>query len=415
MMNNEQIVKNYWIASKNQHQFFHELDKLNRRAARLGVPQIQYRKTGQSKHEKRTSDITGEVVQVREYVEVELSGQAPKYAGWALAAVLEHTPEGNIIRKSPDCKVELSAYREVKPLCEHCKTIRNRRDTYLVIHDDGSIKQVGHDCLKDFLGHNDPHQLAQLAEIWFSAGELGDLGGDFEGFGGYGSKDDSIYARSLLAYAALAIRRFGYVSRKYAEEHPDQNVVTTRMRVISWMFPTPEELQKARNRGEEWPRPEEQDKQFAEKAVEYVLNTLENKLDLSDFESNILIASKLEIVEGRAAGIACYVPEYYRRSIERAKEREAKQLNSNNVHFGEVNKRYRDVELEYARTISWDSEFGIQFRHFFYTADRIQLSWKTGNDLGLFAGQKVKVTFTVKKHGDWKGWKQTDISRAKVS
>lgn len=411
---NENISKNYWIVDRNLASFEHELAKLNRRAARLNVAPIQYRKTGQKRVEEQKSEVTGLVVRVIEYSEVEVSGQAPKFAGWSLAAVIEHTPEGNILRKSPDCSLELAAYRAVKPLCEHCKTVRNRKDTYLVVHDDGSIKQIGHDCIKDFLGHKDPHALAHLAELWFSLGELAGLGEDYDGFG-MGSSDDSIYAKSFYAFAALAIRRFGYVSRKYQQEHPEQQVVTTREMVMTWMFPSREDLERARRKGEEWPHPEEQDVKFAEAACEHVQNELGQKENLSDFESNILIASKLEVLERRTAGIAAYVPEHYRRSIQQAEERKAKQAESNNAHFGEVGKRYRNVKLVYTGSVSWDSEFGTQYRHNFFTADKIKVSWKTGTCLGLDAGTEVEATFTVKNHGDYKGWKQTDISRLVIN
>ena len=35
--------------------------------------------------------------------------------------------------------------------------IRNRRETFIVVHENGDQKMVGSDCIKDFLGHVDPH------------------------------------------------------------------------------------------------------------------------------------------------------------------------------------------------------------------------------------------------------------------
>jgi hypothetical protein len=40
--------------------------------------------------------------------------------------------------------------------------------------------------------------------------------------------------------------------------------------------------------------------------------------------------------------------------------------------------------------------------------------WKTGTDLGYADGFELKATFTVKEHGEYKGWNQTKISRVVV-
>lgn len=410
---NEKLNQSYWVVDRNMPSLLRELEKLNRRAERKGLSRFEFQVTDNRKRKEERSEISGQVIKSYDLVEVIVSGEAPKYAGWSLAAVLEHTPEGNIIRKVPDCKVDLMAYRSVKPLCQHCNTVRNRKDTYLVVHESGDIKQIGHDCIRDFLGHQDPHRLASLAEFWCSLGEMCGQGEDFDGFGG-GGREDAIYARTLMAYAAMAIRRFGYVSRRYQEEHQDQHVSTTKDTVLNWMFPTREQLDAARRAGEVWPAPEPSDFEFADKSREFAVEQLDNKEVLNEFESNILVAAKLEAVEGRTAGIACYVPEYYRRALAQEEERKAKQTMANNAHFGEVGKRYRSITLKYGGCKSWESQFGLCFRHELYTEDGVKLTWKTSTGLDMVAGSKVLATFTVKAHGEWKGWKQTDISRATV-
>src|SRR6185436_3993612 len=206
----------YQVLERNLANLKHEIAKLNRRAAKLGVPAITLRETGNVVTRERKDDITGLVTSVDRTIEIELLGTTPKFAGWTLAATLEHTPEGNIIRKVPSCPVDLMPFRDSKPKCEHCNLERRRKDTYLVAHDSGTVKQVGHDCIHDFLGHKSPQALADMAEILFSAGELCGLGED-EGFGGSGGPE-MIYARTFMAYCARAIRQYGYVSRKAMEE-----------------------------------------------------------------------------------------------------------------------------------------------------------------------------------------------------
>lgn len=397
-----------------------QIEKLNKRARKLGVTEVAIRETGKIEVEEIKNEITGFVVERRRWIEVEIIGDAPKFAGWALAATLDHTPEGNIIRKVPDCTANLMAYKNAKPVCEHCRKARNRKDTYVVVHDDGSIKQVGHDCIKDFLGHTSPERLGWLAELWFSISEISEAEEGFEGGSGI-SRDRSVFVGSLLAHTARLCRYHGFISgaaAKAAIEAGRPPVETTKESVLDIMFP-PKDKDAQREiakrfcvDGEEWPTPTEADTALAESARQYVIDQLENKADLTEFENNLLVAAKCEWIEFRTCGIACYIIEYFRREGERAEKRkvtESKQATL--THFGEVGKRYRKVDLTYKGCHSFESAFGWCYIHKFDTADGSRLVWKTGTDLGYDDDAKIVATFTVKEHGYYKGWKQTKVSR----
>jgi hypothetical protein len=190
-MNETQTI--YQIPERNLAHLRGEIDKLNRRALKLGVPVISLRETGNRTPVEHKDPETKLVVSVSYIVEIELIGATPKFGGWTLAATLEHTPEGNIIRKVPSVVIDLMPFKDCKPNCDHCKFIRNRKDTYLVLHDTGRVKQVGHDCIADFLGHKNPQQLAAMAELLFSAGELCGLGEDMDASAESSATRDYIY------------------------------------------------------------------------------------------------------------------------------------------------------------------------------------------------------------------------------
>ena len=66
-------------------------------------------------------------------------------------AVLEHKPNGNIIRQVNNNITIPEFYKTCPAYCEHCGTVRNRKDTYLVYNKKGNkLIQVGKSCLKDF-------------------------------------------------------------------------------------------------------------------------------------------------------------------------------------------------------------------------------------------------------------------------
>jgi hypothetical protein len=415
---NETIKTIYRIPEQNLATLRAEIAKLNRRAAKLGVPAITLTETGNVETREKKNPVTGLVVSVTRIVEMELVGTTPKFDGWTLAATLEHTEEGNIIRKVPSCPVDLMPFKDCKPKCEHCNLTRNRKDTYLVAHDNGSVKQVGHDCIHDFLGHKSPQGLAELAELLYAAGELCGLG-EGEGFGGGGSSDNRIYARTFMAYCARAIRQYGYVSRKAMEEAEMSggSRSSTKNTVMTWMFPPRDPVAKDRIRaahcldGETWPMPNETDSALVDVARDYIIDKLSGKMDLNEFENNLLICSKLEALEIRTCGIAAYVVEYYRRDTERAAEIVRKQATVNNTHFGTVKTRYKGVALTYLGCSSFDSAFGVCFIHRFDNAEGQRLVWKTSTSLGYSDGLKVTATFSVKEHGEYKGWNQTKITR----
>ena len=414
---NEQ--KTYQIPEGNLYELCNRIAKLNKRAAKLGVTPIEIRKTGNMSENVRKDDITGLIVAVTRVIEIELTGEAPKFAGWTLAATLEHTPEGNIIRTVPGITVNLMPFKDCAPHCEHCNLARRRRDTYLVAHDTGSVKQVGHDCIHDFLGHQSPQTLAALAEIWMSAGELCGLGE--EGFGGgSGGGSDRLPVQTFLGYVARAVRQFGYVSGKAQREAEESGSYrqSTKNLVLSWMI-RPDRGSKAYREiqerccleGETWPMPSDEDYATAELACQYVQDTLENKAELNEFENNLLVCSKLESIEFRTCGIAAYIVEYQRRDVQRAKEQAEKAAQFNNTHFGVVGTRYKDIKLTFLGTKSFDSQWGVCYYHTFSNEAGQQLLWKTGTSLGYADGFQTTAKFTVKAHSQFRGAAQTEIIR----
>ena len=70
---------------------------------------------------------------------VTVTGKAPKLDGWRLVAVLDHLVggAGTIVNVVPGETVNVEAYTSGKPVCDHCKTTRARKDTVLVRHEDG--------------------------------------------------------------------------------------------------------------------------------------------------------------------------------------------------------------------------------------------------------------------------------------
>lgn len=86
---------------------------------------------------------------IARFITVEVSGTA-KVNDWEFVAELEHTENGNIIRGTGIYEIP-ERYYTGKPVCEHCKSNRFRKNTYIVRNSTtGEFKQVGKSCLMDF-------------------------------------------------------------------------------------------------------------------------------------------------------------------------------------------------------------------------------------------------------------------------
>lgn len=217
----------YTIPLENLDTFENRFNKLVKAANKIGVPAPTRLILGHIQREVKNTD--GVVERTYTVVEVSVEGSAPVIAGWQFVAVLEHTDEGNIVRRVPgsDESIDLAAYRTVEPWCDHCRLNRRRNDTYLVRRnkmDAHDIKQVGSSCLKDFTGHADPHAYARLAEMLIDF----DLyaGNDEDDYLGGGSGSAVSGLRWVLSRTVCAIRERGWAPRsKSLPGHATADVV----------------------------------------------------------------------------------------------------------------------------------------------------------------------------------------------
>jgi len=319
---------NYMLYEANVAGLIARLEKLNKRCARLGVAPITWTILG---HEDVPVD--GQPGRVERRVSISVNGETPKFNGWSFIGTLNHTVEGNVIRAIPGVEVPVQL-RNRQPVCDHCQCNRNRRDTYIVRHDDGTHKQVGSSCLKDFLGHTDPSKLAAAAELILNAFEVcsshtGRCNGSVDTY----RIDLPEY---LNAVATEILRSGSFITRKMARESATPLIPTadTAMNMFNTyrFHPThwTAQAKKLATDAREWaiskyaPHLCEtgSDADFKSALLNFVTNRNDS---LSDFEHNLLIVASCEAIEPRMIGVAAYIIEAYRRAQPKA---QATQLNT---------------------------------------------------------------------------------------
>jgi len=355
-----------------------------------------------------TEDRELPVIGARRYVILTLQGHAPVLNGWQLVGIIEHTTDneiGQVIRVAPGqtCPVE---YRKAELKCDHCGFIRRRTETF-VICKDGIHKQIGRNCLADFCRTTGGIENQLLyAELLMSA--LGYLGACEGGEHGGGHIEPRHFIEDVLTLTARAIRAYGWVSRGFAREH-DWKTATADI-VLGWYMPdwakyaTKEEKEVLKTISAD-------DKALAIHALEWIRAMRPQADQLEDYLYNLLVVCSDDTIKPRHFGLACSCIAAYNRAMGVQVERK-KALPSN--HFGEVGKRLIDLDLEVLGKNSFDTMYGVMHLYRWRAPNGDIAIWKSSVDIGMVAGDKIRVTGTVKKHDEWKGIKQTVLTRCKV-
>jgi fructose-specific component phosphotransferase system IIB-like protein len=339
---------------------------------------------------------------------------APTIAGWTFVATIDHSPsEGNLIRMVPNSGMESvpEKYRSISPICDHCGKIRNRRDTYLLRNDKtGELKQIGRQCIKDFIpGANNPELALVYAQL------LSDVSGclnNSEDSGGYdaGGSGPHINVRVFLANVSLMISINGWVSKKDSEM---RDASPTASVALSNMFAREKRIPYT-----------EKDLKLADEAIEWAKN-LPGK---TDYEYNLSVLAKESHIEYRSTGmVASMIPGYLRFKEQEFKREEAKKAlgPKTNEYIGNVGDRVKNIKATLYGFNSFNGNYGTTYLYKFRTEEGYTLVWfaseGAAEKLGLSANDAVNRTpvtilaGTVKKQQEYNGEKQTVLTRCKIT
>ncbi len=409
----------YQIPASNMPGLMVRLDKLSRKSMKLlGKPvalntieEVRKPRMRKDNPRKPALDIDGNQL-FDVFFNVTIQAETPKIAGWTFVATIDHSMEaGNIVRVNPNSGFEPDAkWRTVERRCDHCGKIRARRDTFLLRSDTtGEIKQIGRQCIRDFIGY-DVAQVVAMAEIVGSA-MPSDSDADMDWAGGIRDRR-YIFVHTYMAHVAAMIRTNGWTSGKQSQIEATQstasqahtNMFTRRSRTFE-----PVELT---------------DKDF--ETGDGALAWGKELAGKNDYEYNLSVVAKADMVEYRSIGIlASMIPAYLRAKEEEFKQAERRKSLGvlNSKHVGTVGERLRNVDAILYALIQIPSDFGTRYLFKFLTTDGNVLIWFATEDAAVkyelgsmdaIARTPVRITGTVKKHDAYQGVNQTNLSRCAI-
>lgn len=386
--------------------FTARMDTLSKRARRLkiGTAAFTVGKIACVESVKIT-DWDGETRFVRvDFLPVVLEGGAPiRAAGWEFIARLERLGDENLVHVRPGVNAEIvDRYKTSGAACEHCNTIRNRKDTYVVRHDDGRQMQIGATCLRDFLGCDSPAGLAAKFE-WFT--QAADAA---SGFAGEGYIAPECTLETMLAVAATVIRVKGFASRARVQafyEAGGHGLSTTSSIVSTALWGTSDEAVAERRWIKAASRPE--DRAQAQEAIAYWAGMVAPD---GDYERNLSLLCRQDVAKARHAGLlVSAIPSWARAkglTLGPVVEKRESQ------HVGKVGERLRGLVATVTMRRGFDGDWGGSVLVKMIDDDGNVLTWFASNSADFALNARVRFDATVKAHKEHKGAKETQLTRA---
>lgn len=388
----EETKMTYTIADQFLEDLRKKVNRIAKKCASLGQP-ISFEVGEPTAIETRLENGLN-VLYPAHYVTVE--GIA-KIEGWTFIAKIEHTDAGNLIMCAPNMECP-SAYRDAEPICEHCGTRHHRKETFVIRSDKGEYRQIGRNCLALYTNGLDAEACAQYAEIAYLLERDGGRAPSGEGWG----YDPEVFVAACLAN----IEKDGY----------DRDNMDLRVEhSIRW--------QEGESRPSAMRYLEER-----EDKVRAVIETARAMTPVSDYERNVQVVLSMEAIPMKYVRIvASYCAKYLR---DQMKAQATAKKAAESSHVGEVGERIRfkvkatdgkAYRILFTKSvyIAWNT-YSTTYVVELIDTDGNVYKWNASNlgalDQAITEGAtELQIVGTVKEHSEYKGVKQTVITRCRLA
>jgi hypothetical protein len=331
------------------------------------------------------------------YVEVTVDGQY-KIDGYEFVATLDFDPDcgRNIIKGVSNIEIPSEYFTRCE--CDHCKTdVRTRKHTVLLYKEGVGFVQVGKTCLKEYIGISANSYASYLS--WFETIDeyIDKLNEEHIGF------DKRFYdVDDVLEQTVEHIKKYGYISRAMLDRLVDEghvdlptttasdiyNLITERKNMLGEIIVERHEVYAG-----------------TKEIVVEIKRLVKESPDTNSWINNLKVLISHSSVGEENIGLLSSAYSLYLKNNKEKTEREICQSD----YVGNVGDR-----IEFTATpecvYSIDGEYGYIYIYKFVVGNDI-LVWKTSKCLDSVA---MTLKGTVKAHNEYRGTKQTEITRARV-
>ena len=406
-----------------------KLAKLNRKCVKLGCPEMILTVDPNESIWHQVEDFFGQFTTIVAHenldkyrhakitstwveIDVTLDYEIPIIDGWELISTFDIVPKLTKDEKGetiygdpivftstvPDKTLPARFLDKNEIHCDHCGHKRYRTHSMLMHEIETDLyKEVGSTCIKDFFGH-DPKNLLWMAQISLTT-LIDEIEDDF-GSGGHGMFCHDL--DQLLSYTALAIRLNGWISKGAAYEDP--SLIPTAEMMNFYLYP-PKSVSTSDRQ-----EPIAEDIELA-KLTRIHFETLD--AGDNDYLTNCKKVVELGYVPVKQEGVACSMVATYRNHI---REKMEKKDTPESSFVGEIGEKIEVENVKVVWLTECQSDWGVSVLYIFVdekTGNKFK-TFYSGKTWSAMQGDIVNLKGTVKKHDEYKGSKDTMLSRCNV-
>lgn len=328
----------------------------------------------------------------RQYCLVDVIGCIPKIGDYNLVSVITKTESGQSIVNNVPGESTPESFRDNDFFCDHCNINRYRKEV-VIIRDGNDYKQVGKTCLKDYLGEDLETLVNKFKFIYNTCDQANEY---------LGACSPLVQTIPYMERVSSIIRKVGYISSTKSYDNP--GVVPTKD--IAWKIYLNPHSEFSKNFIKENDIAiEDVDKNLAEDALDWALSLETN----NDFDANLKTIASEENIGYKLCGyVACIIPCYSNYLNKKSEEKHQ----PNSDWIGNVKDRLEDsAKVVFMKEL--ETQFGLTTLIKFLTKDGNVLTWFASGEPDFSMNEECDIKFTVKKHDEYNGVKQTIVNRVK--
>ena len=405
----------FHIPATNMLALHTKIEKMNRKAAQIGCPAVsievirEYRMVHPAYKEPDniTPDEWLPQISMREVV---VHGEGPKIEGWKFVGTLDLVtlPGSTIVKTVPDESVPQQYYTH-DGSCDHCEKIRRRNDTFVLEGTDENVGQhqvVGRNCLKDFFGH-DPSQIARfLTSLWKFMSTMED---EERGFGGCGRGTESFDHHRVLQATFAIIRAEGWRAKSACRDNGETSTAELVLEIFS---PPPIVVQEHRDWVESLNI--SADAYAADATAAMVWLNEQPHPAGNEYMHNLHQIADADAVPTKLFGYWCSLASAYKRAHERLVRQKAEQELITNEYLSDEIRTRVQLDITLIAIRSFDGSYGTVHIHRMIDSTGRTIIWFANARPTMTEGNKYRISGTVKKKDEFKGFKQTHLNRVRV-
>lgn len=393
--------------------FLKQVERLTKRAERLGLEPIKAEFMGKARKTIKVGRGSGDPIELSSVRGISgatnaafvftahsyrITGKPPVLNAWRFRASINHSEHSRPIIRSTLPEIP-KHYRTATTYCEHCNTNRDRNDVYLLQNSlSGKWMQVGRSCLRLFTQIDDAEKA--ISEYVNALQFLAEYSDEYdpESEGGYGGAGAA--AVDLLPFVrvvAYLTEKYGYTNRQRAETEGLLSTADEAMGAIRSRSDADRRLFDVATK-------DPGTLTRAQAAIEWAKNLPD---DGSDYEHNLKIIAEDGLFNAvREAGYAASLYATFKRTQEQQAQREAV---TNEWLDAKQGDKLTGYKLHTVSVRAIEGNYGITYLHVFRDDAGRQFKWFGSKQIDQKQG--FPATFTVKGFDEYKGIKQTVITR----